>query len=103
MTTTAETGDLFTTPAADDDGWQTRAECQWVLEPTIFDEDASAQSHATARQWCADCPVRQQCYQTATASEALPKLWRLSGVWGGQLFHNGKPVEENPTTSGTAA
>lgn len=66
------------------DTWMIDAMCRSEAVPTdlFFSEDLS--EIAAAKQVCARCPVMLSCLEGAVA-RAEP--W---GVWGGQLFLNGK-------------
>jgi len=54
--------------------WHNRAACKGETE-SFFSYDEKMVAHA--RAICEDCPVRQECLQTALADR------NLYGVWGG--------------------
>ncbi len=65
--------------------WQARARCRdgdGSLTALFFSEEL--QDIAAAKAFCQECPVRQQCL--AAAQERREPV----GVWGGELFANGK-------------
>jgi WhiB family redox-sensing transcriptional regulator len=64
--------------------WEREAACRRDGVPTdlFFSEDLS--EIAAAKRICAECPVMSQCLEQAIHNE---EPW---GVWGGQLFCNGK-------------
>ncbi len=66
--------------------WETHARCRSVADATklFFSEDFV--DIAAAKRICAVCPVLSSCLETAM-ERAEPK-----GVWGGQIFENGKPL-----------
>ena len=77
--------DFDTTTDMDDLAWQTDALCATGgagLTAMFFSEEL--QDIAAAKRLCADCPVLVPCLEGAMARR---ELW---GVWGGQLFLNGK-------------
>ena len=67
--------------------WNSRAACIGAA-PELFDppglsgRDEYRQGLDRAKKICADCPVRQQCLDTAVTD-------KLSGVWGGVLLERG--------------
>ena len=67
-----------------DRAWETRAVCRTSGVPTqlFFSEDLS--EIAAAKRVCAECPVMAECLEQALHNQ---EPW---GVWGGQLFLNGK-------------
>ena len=77
-------------PAIDDsssttDGtWETQAACRSVVDSTqlFFSEELA--DIVAAKRICAECPVIAPCLEGAIA-RAEP-----CGVWGGQLFSNGR-------------
>jgi WhiB family redox-sensing transcriptional regulator len=70
-------------PVTDDD-WQLDASCATVENAgdLFFSEELG--EIAAAKRICAECPVIAPCLETAIR-RAEP--W---GVWGGQLFYNGR-------------
>ena len=66
--------------------WEDQALCRWVPDAgeIFFSEDLG--DIAAAKRVCAGCPVLAQCLEAAI-DRAEP--W---GVWGGQLFLNGKAL-----------
>lgn len=65
--------------------WRTNARCATVdgyLAATFFSEEL--QDIATAKRVCAECPVMAECLEGALERH------EPYGVWGGQLFLNGK-------------
>jgi WhiB family redox-sensing transcriptional regulator len=64
--------------------WETRAACRQPGVPAglFFSENLS--DIASAKRICAECPVMSPCLEQAIHNE---EPW---GVWGGQLFCNGK-------------
>lgn len=66
--------------------WQDQALCRDVTDAgeIFFSEDLG--DITAAKRVCADCPVLSECLETAI-ERAEP--W---GVWGGQLFLNGKAL-----------
>lgn len=66
--------------------WEDRALCRGVPEAAeiFFSEDLG--DIAAAKQVCARCPVLASCLETAIERG---EPW---GVWGGQLFLNGKAL-----------
>ena len=64
--------------------WERDAACRrdGVATELFFSEDLS--EIAAAKRICAACPVMSQCLEQAIHNE---EPW---GVWGGQLFCNGK-------------
>lgn len=85
----AESADLFavdasTNPSPEDTGWEDLAACR--AEPgasaVFFSEELA--DIVEAKRICAGCPVIAPCLEGAIA-RAEP-----CGVWGGQLFSNGR-------------
>ena len=81
------------TPAASTEGpgawedsadWEAHAACRSVTDAAsvFFSEDLG--DIAAAKRVCAECPVLAPCLEGALARR---EPW---GVWGGQLFMNGK-------------
>ena len=70
----------LTTPAS----WERHARCRDAAVDTdlFFSEDLG--EIAAAKRICAQCPVLAPCLEGAIARE------ESVGVWGGQLFRNGK-------------
>lgn len=67
------------------EAWSSRAACndgQGTLAALFFSDEL--QDIAAAKAVCATCPVREPCLEGALARR---EPW---GVWGGQLFFNGK-------------
>jgi WhiB family redox-sensing transcriptional regulator len=64
--------------------WERESACRRAGVPTelFFSEDLS--EIAAAKRICAECPVMSPCLEQAIHNE---EPW---GVWGGQLFCNGK-------------
>ena len=69
---------------ADETTWETHATCRVVPNAgdLFFSEDIG--EIAAAKRVCADCPVLAPCLEGALERR---EPW---GVWGGQLFMNGK-------------
>jgi WhiB family redox-sensing transcriptional regulator len=67
-----------------DTSWEAQAACRTAGVPTdlFFSEDLS--EIAAAKRVCAHCPVMAECLEQAIHNQ---EPW---GVWGGQLFLNGK-------------
>jgi WhiB family redox-sensing transcriptional regulator len=67
-----------------DQTWEDAAACRDVTDAgeVFFSEDLG--DIAAAKQVCADCPVLAPCLEGALQRR---EPW---GVWGGQLFMNGK-------------
>ena len=65
--------------------WTDEARCA-DLDSSLTDVFFSEELHeiATAKRICAECPVMAQCLEGAMQRR---EPW---GVWGGQLFMNGK-------------
>ncbi|MEM8924550.1 MAG: WhiB family transcriptional regulator [Actinomycetota bacterium] len=67
-----------------DEAWRVYAACQAVPDaPELFFSE-ELQDIAEAKRICVECPVIAECLEGAVA-RAEP-----CGVWGGQLFLNGK-------------
>ena len=64
--------------------WETQARCRTGAVPSalFFSEDLG--EIATAKRVCAACPVMAECLERAIHNQ---EPW---GVWGGQLFLNGR-------------
>jgi WhiB family transcriptional regulator, redox-sensing transcriptional regulator len=64
--------------------WRTHAVCATEAASTalFFSEDLG--DIATAKRMCARCPVMAECLEEAIVNQ---EPW---GVWGGQLFLNGR-------------
>lgn len=65
--------------------WTDQAKCAGLsdsLTDVFFSEEL--QDIATAKRICAECPVMAECLEGAIQRR------EPSGVWGGQLFMNGK-------------
>jgi WhiB family redox-sensing transcriptional regulator len=70
-----------------DDSWRLDAACRDVDARTrdqFFRDDLP--SIAAAKRICADCPVMVECLEGAVARG------EAAGVWGGQLFDEGRIV-----------
>jgi WhiB family redox-sensing transcriptional regulator len=67
-----------------DTSWESKAACRTdgASAALFFSEDLS--EIAAAKRICATCPVMAQCLEQAIHNQ---EPW---GVWGGQLFCNGK-------------
>ncbi len=72
------------TAVADESPWEDAAACQHVPNAgdLFFSEDLS--EIAAAKRVCAECQVLSPCLEGALARR------EPVGVWGGQLFMNGK-------------
>ena len=68
----------------DNTAWETNAACRAVANASelFFSEDLG--DIAAAKRVCAECPVLAECLEGALDRS---EPW---GVWGGQLFMNGK-------------
>jgi len=67
------------------EAWRTDARCaslDGMLAATFFSEEL--QDIAVAKRICAACPVMESCLEGAL------DRYEPYGVWGGQLFLNGK-------------
>lgn len=65
--------------------WTDQAKCAGVIDaPTDVFFSEELQDIATAKRICAECPVMAECLEGAIQRR------EPSGVWGGQLFMNGK-------------
>lgn len=67
------------------EAWRDNASCATIhgdLAATFFSEEL--QDIATAKRICAECPVMTECLEGALERH------EPYGVWGGQLFLNGK-------------
>jgi WhiB family redox-sensing transcriptional regulator len=66
--------------------WELDARCrtEGVASGLFFSEDLG--DIAAAKRICAECPVMAACLEQAIANE---EPW---GVWGGQLFLNGRTL-----------
>ena len=67
------------------EAWRTEARCasgDGTLAATFFSEEL--QDIAAAKRICAECPVMADCLEGAL------ERYEPYGVWGGQLFLNGK-------------
>ena len=64
--------------------WERQARCRTEAVPAnlFFSEDLG--EIATAKRVCAACPVMAECLERALLNQ---EPW---GVWGGQLFLNGR-------------
>jgi len=71
-------------PTDGDQAWEDRAACRSVANAAdlFFSEDIG--EIAAAKRVCAECPVLAPCLEGALERR---EPW---GVWGGQLFMNGK-------------
>ncbi len=82
---TAPEFELLTTTDTEDRSWWANASCATGgagLTALFFSEEL--QDIAAAKRLCAECPVMVECLEGAMARR---EPW---GVWGGQLFLNGK-------------
>ena len=75
-----------------EDLWRVDARCRdgaASLTELFFSEDIG--DIARAKSFCAECPVRIEClnYALRRAAMARQEPW---GVWGGELFVNGRVV-----------
>ena len=69
--------------------WRLEARCrdsEGSLTPLFFSEQLD--DIAAAKQFCRACPVRVECLDAALARR---EPW---GVWGGELFANGKVLAQ---------
>lgn len=76
---------LTTTSEKERETWQARALCRdgtGATTPLFFSEELH--DIAAAKAFCRECPVRQECLDAAVERR---EPW---GVWGGELFANGK-------------
>lgn len=75
---------IHTTISVDDLNWEDIAACRAVPNAAdlFFSEDIG--EIAAAKRVCADCSVLAECLKGALERR------ELFGVWGGQLFINGK-------------
>jgi len=73
-----------TYPTALTTNWETKARCRTEGVPSalFFSEDLG--EIAAAKRICAECPVMAACLEQAILNE------EPFGVWGGQLFLNGR-------------
>ncbi len=67
-----------------DDDWQAHASCASVANAGDLFFSEELQDIAAAKYICAECPVIAQCLESAIGRS---EPW---GVWGGQLFLNGR-------------
>lgn len=67
-----------------DDSWQDRASCASVPNAGDLFFSEELQDIAAAKRVCAECPVIAPCLEAAIGRS---EPW---GVWGGQLFLNGR-------------
>ena len=75
------------TTEATEDPWRVDARCRdgaASLTELFFSEDLG--DIVRAKSFCAECPVQTDCLEAATARR---EPW---GVWGGELFVNGRIV-----------
>ncbi|MDH3753279.1 MAG: WhiB family transcriptional regulator [Acidimicrobiia bacterium] len=72
-----------------DEAWRLEARCQ-TDEPGLSDVFFSEEIRdiARAKSICAECPVMAQCLEGAMARQ------EPFGVWGGQLFSNGRVLRQ---------
>jgi len=56
--------------------WQKRAACATAPEPDRFFPGGGAPSNKPKKEFCARCPVREECLDWALAHEE-------QGIWGG--------------------
>ncbi|MFA5919358.1 MAG: WhiB family transcriptional regulator [Candidatus Nanopelagicaceae bacterium] len=59
-------------------------------DPELFFSDRSEEI-ALAKSLCGGCPVRAQCLQAALSRE------EPCGIWGGELFENGRVIARKRT------
>ncbi|MEE9417541.1 MAG: WhiB family transcriptional regulator [Acidimicrobiales bacterium] len=89
MTTPLEIiSNLDTSTATGDNTWEQDAECRTVnvAAEVFFSEDLG--DIAMAKRICADCPVLAECLEGALDRK------EPVGVWGGQLFLNGRMIAQ---------
>jgi WhiB family redox-sensing transcriptional regulator len=72
--------------------WRSEAACR-NMDPAIFFPEGPGTGAAKARAVCADCPVRQQCFDYA---EEAPEL---DGIWGGYSATNRRRSADRKTTA----
>ena len=73
------------TPAHTSEAWRAKGRCRdlvGTLTPLFFSEDFY--EIARAKAICSSCPVMSECFEAAKSSH---EPW---GVWGGELFENGR-------------
>ncbi len=85
--TAAPLGTGFRPNGTDTDAWREHARCA-TIEPTEVDLFFSEEimEIAAAKRICAECPVLAPCLEGAI-ERAEP-----CGVWGGQLFNEGRVI-----------
>ncbi len=59
-------------------------------DPELFFSERSEEI-AVAKSLCGECPVRAQCLQAALSRE------EPCGIWGGELFENGRVIARKRT------
>ena len=70
-----------------EDKWKPKGRCNdnhGTLSHLFFSDDIAHQARAKAM--CAKCPVSSECLDAALTRK---ELW---GIWGGELFDNGRIV-----------
>ncbi len=80
---------LESTAALEQEAWRADARCRddsAALVPLFFSEQLD--DILRAKAFCAECPVRVDCLEAAVARR---EPW---GVWGGELFANGKVLAQ---------
>ncbi len=79
---------LDTATATGDNSWEALSACRdiTVASDIYFSEDLG--DIAAAKRICAECPVLAECLEGALDRK---EPW---GVWGGQLFLNGRMVAQ---------
>ncbi|WP_419947212.1 WhiB family transcriptional regulator [Candidatus Poriferisodalis sp.] len=73
------------TPAHTSEAWRAKGRCRdlvGTLTPLFFSEDFY--EIARAKAICSSCPVMSECFEAAKSQH---EPW---GVWGGELFENGR-------------
>ncbi len=73
------------TPTLTAEGWRAQGRCRdlvGTLTPLFFSEDFY--EIARAKAICSACPVLSECFE---AAKERHEPW---GVWGGELFENGR-------------
>ena len=77
------------TAAVEEERWRRQARCRdssAALVDLFFSEQLD--DILRAKAFCRECPVRQPCLESAIARR---EPW---GVWGGELFANGKVLAQ---------
>ena len=76
-------------PAPATEGWRAHGRCRdlvGTLTPLFFSEDFY--EIARAKAICSSCPVMSECFE---AAKSRHEPW---GVWGGELFENGRVCKD---------